>query len=102
MSLISIVIPCFNEEDNVVKIADKIRSIFKSQLVNDNYEIIFIDNGSTDKTHEKIKESSPTSRGLGIESSAAATVAAAASHKCVAFYAPLARVVKQDTYQDVV
>ena len=48
MSLISIVIPCFNEEDNVVKIADRIRSIFKSQLVNDNYEIIFIDNGSPD------------------------------------------------------
>ena len=56
MSLISIVIPCFNEEDNVVKIADRIRSIFKSELVNDNYEIIFIDNGSTDKTHEKIKD----------------------------------------------
>ncbi len=56
MSLISIVIPCFNEEDNVVKIANEIRNIFKSELKEDKYEIIFIDNGSTDKTHEKIKE----------------------------------------------
>ena len=55
MSLISVVIPCYNEEDNVVNIADKTRGIFKSELPNDDYEIIFIDNGSSDKTIERIK-----------------------------------------------
>lgn len=55
MSLISIVIPCFNEDENVVEIASKIKSIFKEELPEDKYEIIFIDNGSADKTQEKIK-----------------------------------------------
>lgn len=55
MSLISIVIPCYNEEDNVVQIANKTKEIFKSELPNDDYEIIFIDNGSSDKTIERIK-----------------------------------------------
>ena len=55
MSLISIVIPCFNEDKNVVEIASKIKSIFKEELPEDKYEIIFIDNGSADKTQEKIK-----------------------------------------------
>lgn len=56
MSLISIIIPCFNEENNVVKIANQIKTIFKSELKDYQYEIIFIDNGSTDETHSKIKE----------------------------------------------
>jgi len=55
MSLISIVIPCFNEDENVVEITSKIKSIFKEELPEDKYEIIFIDNGSADKTQEKIK-----------------------------------------------
>jgi len=55
MSLISIVIPCFNEDGNVVEITSKIKSIFKEELPEDKYEIIFIDNGSADKTQEKIK-----------------------------------------------
>ena len=56
MSIISIIIPCFNEEDNVEKIATSIKSIFSQKLKEDQYEIIFIDNGSTDTTHEKIKK----------------------------------------------
>jgi glycosyltransferase involved in cell wall biosynthesis len=55
MSLISIVIPCFNEDENVVEITSKIKNIFKEELPEDKYEIIFIDNGSADKTQEKIK-----------------------------------------------
>ena len=56
MSTISIVIPCYNEEGNVAKIANNIKDIFNTHLKDDKYEIIFIDNGSTDTTHQKIKE----------------------------------------------
>jgi|TARA_B110000263_G_scaffold157784_1_gene137056 glycosyltransferase involved in cell wall biosynthesis len=64
MSLISIVIPCFNEDENVVEITSKIKSIFKEELPEDKYEIIFIDNGSADKTQEKIKAICKSDKGV--------------------------------------
>ena len=56
MKKISIVVPCFNEEENVVPMANAIREIFKNNLSSYNYEIIFIDNDSKDKTRELIRE----------------------------------------------
>jgi len=50
---ISVVIPCFNEEDNVGLLHSEILSACKS--LNKTFEIIFIDDGSTDKTFEKLK-----------------------------------------------
>ena len=44
MKKISIVVPCFNEEENVVPMANAIREIFKNNLSSYKYEIIFIDN----------------------------------------------------------
>lgn len=49
MKLISIVTPCFNEEENVEELYQQIKAIFK-QLPQYRYEHIFIDNASTDKT----------------------------------------------------
>jgi glycosyltransferase involved in cell wall biosynthesis len=51
---ISAVIPCLNEEENVVAIADAVTD----QLLNvaASHEIIFIDNGSTDRTVELAKQ----------------------------------------------
>ncbi|MGC1853814.1 MAG: glycosyltransferase family 2 protein [Candidatus Aquirickettsiella sp.] len=49
MKLISIVIPCYNEEDNIVELYGKIKDIFK-RLSRYQYECIFIDNDSKDKT----------------------------------------------------
>ena len=47
--LISIVSPCFNEEEGIKKCYEKIKSIF--ELENDyNYEHIFCDNDSSDNT----------------------------------------------------
>ncbi len=43
---ISILIPTFNEENNIVKLVKDIRS----ELSNKNYEIIIIDDGSSDST----------------------------------------------------
>ena len=55
MKKISIVLPTYNEEDNVIPMAETIINIFKTQLSNYDYEIIFTDNDSTDKTREKIE-----------------------------------------------
>lgn len=52
---ISIVIPTFNEEDNILIIYDRIIKLFKWQLVKYDYEIIFIDNFSTDTTRKVIE-----------------------------------------------
>lgn len=54
MKLISIVTPCFNEEDNVEEIYEKVRLVFQ-QFSGYQYEHIFIDNASTDKTVEILK-----------------------------------------------
>lgn len=55
MKKISIVIPCYNEEDNVVPMSETIVGLFHEQLRNYQYEIIFIDNHSTDKTIELLR-----------------------------------------------
>ena len=47
---ISVVIPCYNEEENVVAIAAAVAG--ELQSVGATYEIIFIDNASTDRTVE--------------------------------------------------
>ncbi|MEA2053585.1 MAG: glycosyltransferase family 2 protein [Candidatus Thermoplasmatota archaeon] len=49
----SIVIPVYNEEKNILPLYDKITSVMKDL---GDYEIVFIDDGSTDGTFEKIKK----------------------------------------------
>lgn len=53
MKKISIVVPCYNEEENIEPIS---KAIIKEieKLQNYTYELLFIDNCSTDKTKEKI------------------------------------------------
>ena len=50
MKTISIVIPCFNEEENINDMYNAINNLFNNELNKYNYELIFIDNGSTDNT----------------------------------------------------
>src|SRR5579863_5803584 len=54
MKLISVVTPCYNEEDNVEDLYQQVKSVF-NQLPHYQYEHIFIDNSSLDKTVEKLK-----------------------------------------------
>jgi len=54
MPFISIVTPCFNEEENIEKVYQKVKEIFDT-LRDYAYEHIFIDNASTDKTLEILK-----------------------------------------------
>lgn len=52
---LSIVIPLFNEEESLPELTDKIVSVLQREKIYD-YEIIFIDDGSTDKSFEIIKK----------------------------------------------
>ncbi|MDR3159922.1 MAG: glycosyltransferase family 2 protein [Zoogloeaceae bacterium] len=54
MKLISIVTPCYNEEDNILPLTERIRAVF-ALLPQYRYEHIFIDNASTDDSVAKIK-----------------------------------------------
>jgi len=55
MKKVSILIPCFNEEDNVSQIALAVCSQME-KLQQYDYDLVFIDNNSTDKTRTIIKE----------------------------------------------
>lgn len=52
--LISVITPCFNEEDNVEACRDEVRKVFEEQLPDYDYEHIFSDNASRDKTVERL------------------------------------------------
>lgn len=51
---ISVVIPCYNEEENVEAICNAVRNTLKTECADYAYEILFIDNCSQDATREKI------------------------------------------------
>ena len=51
---ISILIPTYNEEDNIKMAADTVSKIMLSLIDKYDYEIIFIDNFSTDQTRTLI------------------------------------------------
>lgn len=50
---LSVVIPCFNEEENAAAISAAV--VAQMDKVSSDYEIIFIDNGSSDRTVEIIR-----------------------------------------------
>ncbi len=52
--LLSIIIPAFNEEDNILLASQTILSIMDSAGI--NCELIFVSDGSSDKTFDKISE----------------------------------------------
>ena len=54
---ISIIIPLYNEVDNIEPLSHSIINAMQGQ----NYEVIFVDDGSTDGSTKKLKEwCSPT------------------------------------------
>lgn len=55
--MISIIFPTYNEEDSVAELHARIVDAMKSH--GDTYEIIAIENGSTDKTLERLKKLTP-------------------------------------------
>ena len=55
MKKISIMVPCYNEEENVVPMSEALVAEL-SKLPQYDYEILFIDNCSLDSTREKLRE----------------------------------------------
>ncbi len=56
MKLLSIVVPTYNEEENIVPISEAIVDELNKNCSNYDYEIIFIDNCSTDNTQSLIRK----------------------------------------------
>lgn len=54
--IISILVPTYNEEENVIPLAEAVVDIFKKELMPKyQYELVFIDNDSTDDTRNRIR-----------------------------------------------
>ena len=51
--LLTLVVPCYNEEGNVTRFWDETSRVFDGKV--SDYEIIFVDDGSRDKTYEEIE-----------------------------------------------
>lgn len=50
---LSLVVPCFNEEGNVENFFNEVNRIFADKVT--DYEFIFVDDGSEDKTYSKLE-----------------------------------------------
>ena len=66
MTLLSIVTGCFNEEDNVTELYERIHRTFENELPEYTFELIFIDNASGDKTVEVLKGIASTDKRVKI------------------------------------
>ena len=94
--LISIIIPSYNEENNIKPLYKEIIKNLKK--INDNYEIIFINDGSTDETLNQIKSLTKTqkkvhyisfSRNFGHQSALKAGIDHARGHCAISLDADL-------------
>jgi dolichol-phosphate mannosyltransferase len=57
MKTLCIIVPCYNEENNLTYLNKKLQEIFKNQLLkNYKFRILFINDGSRDNTLVEIKE----------------------------------------------
>lgn len=55
MKKVSVLIPCYNEEENVGPMSEAIVGLFEKELTQYEYELIFIDNDSHDRTRECLR-----------------------------------------------
>ena len=56
MKTITIVTACYNEEDNIAEVYRQVKEVFSEKLPQIQYEHLFIDNASKDKTVEILRE----------------------------------------------
>lgn len=55
MKKISILIPCYNEEENVAPISQAVIETMERDLPQYEFELVFIDNDSTDQTRNILR-----------------------------------------------
>ncbi len=63
MNKLSVIVPVFNEAENIRPLCDKLMEVFRQQGISD-HEILFVDDGSTDVSLEVIRELSATAKGV--------------------------------------
>lgn len=56
MKKVSILIPCYNEQENVRPMSEAIVNLFQKTLSKYDYELLFIDNDSQDHTRQILRE----------------------------------------------
>jgi len=61
--MISIIIPVYNEEDNILPLYNKLKPVLKNL---GEHEIIFVDDGSTDRTFQRLIECAENDKKLKI------------------------------------
>lgn len=53
---ISFVVPVFNEEDTIPLFVDEVRKLFETQIEEYDYEIVFVNDGSSDQTQTVLNQ----------------------------------------------
>lgn len=56
MKKVSVLIPCYNEKENVVPMSEAIANLFETDCKQYDYELLFIDNDSTDGTRDLLRQ----------------------------------------------
>lgn len=63
--MLSLIVPCYNEQDNVQKFFNEVNSCFSGRL--NDYEFVFVDDGSTDTTFKKLKSIYRNDQGIKVQ-----------------------------------
>mgnify|MGYP002601558672 FL=1 len=53
---LSVMIPCYNETENIIPISEAVIQEISTKLPQYEYEVLFIDNCSTDGTRKKLED----------------------------------------------
>ncbi|ADQ47083.1 glycosyl transferase family 2 [Caldicellulosiruptor kronotskyensis 2002] len=65
------VIPCYNEEEmlpfTIQKMGEKLQSLIEKKLISDKSKVVFVDDGSRDRTWDLIKAAAEDKRFLGVK-----------------------------------
>ena len=89
MALLSVVLPAYNEENMISRVVQRLGSLFQEHRI--SYELIFVDDGSTDNTWPEIEKAGSDphvvglhfSRNFGKESAMIAGLSASHGDCCV-------------------
>jgi len=66
MTVLSIITPCYNEEAGIARCSEAVRAVMTAELPQYDYEHIFIDNCSQDRTVAILREIAASDRRIKI------------------------------------